>query len=357
MAPSLSDINKVRFLLILLSVSWLSSTKGISQIQYVTLASDSFDETPRNESGIRIVNYNVENLFDYFDDSLTLDDEFLPYQGRFWTKEKYLKKQQQLAQVIMASGGWEAPGIIGICEIENRYVLETLTRFTLLKRSNYQIIHKESPDERGIDVALLYRAEKFELLDFDFIPISFPFDLASKTRDILYAKGILQNTDTLHLFVNHWPSKFGGEFETEPKRKFVANVLKMKMDSILIHEPKAKIIAMGDFNDDPSAESLHLFVENQDFINLMGGALYQFGTHSFENEWSLIDQFICSRSLLDPTENSFIKRGDVQIVDHDFLLTEGSLGNKRPFRTYQGPRYLGGFSDHLPILLDISFKN
>jgi len=319
-------------------------------------ATDYYDDSPRTNQALRIISYNVENLYDYYDDSLTLDDEFLPNQGRFWTKARYSIKQEQLAQVIMAIGGWEAPGIIGLCEIENRYVLETLIRFTALKTAQYEIVHKDSPDSRGIDVALLYRREKFELLDFDFIPISFPFDQESTTRDILYAQGLMQNGDTLHLFVNHWPSKYGGEFETLAKRFYAAEVLKQKMDSLRLLNSQSLIIAMGDFNDEPSSEALKHFHQDPAYDNLMNGITANLGTHSFENRWSKLDQFIVTSTLLSQKAKSRILPYSVKIFDLPFLLKEGALGNMRPFRTYQGPAYLGGFSDHLPIFLDISFR-
>jgi len=320
------------------------------------LASVSFTDLPRGDQGLRLMSYNVENLFDYFDDSLKQDDEFLPFKNRYWTKKKYQLKQQKIAQVIMASGGWEPPAIVGLCEIENRYVLENLTRFTQLKSTSYEFLHKDSPDKRGIDVALLYRPEKFDLLFYDFLQINFPFDSSAKTRDILYAKGLLRNTDTLHIFVNHWPSKFGGEFETKAKRIYLAQKLKAAMDSITLHNQDANIVALGDFNDDPNAESLEILTSNGDYLNLLEGLQYQYGTHSFENQWSIIDHFIVSESLIQSNRKTSIQSNSVKIIDFEFLLSEGSLGNKRPFRTYQGPAYLGGFSDHLPIIVDIRFN-
>jgi len=320
------------------------------------LASEGFSDQLRGAQLLRVVSYNVENLFDYFEDSLTQDDEFLPHQGRYWNKAKYHKKTQQIAQVIMALGGWEAPGLVGLCEIENRYVLQTLTQFTQLKTVGYEIIHKDSPDPRGIDVALLYRPDKFELVDYDFIEINYPFDQASKTRDILYAKGILHNSDTLHVFMNHWPSKYGGEFETANKRKFVAQQLKRKMDEILSQHKDASLIAMGDFNDTPSSESMSYLSESETYVNVLSDAEYHYGTHSFANEWSVIDQFVLSARLLDQSSRTSLMANSIKIFNADFLLTEGALGNERPFRTYQGPAYLGGFSDHLPIVLDLIIK-
>lgn len=320
------------------------------------LASAGYIDQARGKQALRMVSYNVENLFDYYDDSVTQDDEFLPHKGRYWNKTKYQKKTHQIAQVIMAIGGWEAPAVVGLCEIENRYVLQTLTRFTVLKSVGYEIIHKDSPDARGIDVALLYRPEKFQLIDYQFIGVEHPQDTTFSTREILYAKGIVSNGDTLHVFMNHWPSKYGGEFETAEKRQIAAQQLKLKMDSLgQVHE-KAKIIAMGDFNDTPRSESMLFLTKDGEYVNLLEEAMYQYGTHSFANEWTMIDQFVVSKTLLNRTEPTFINEASVKIFNADFLLTEGALGNNRPFRTYQGPAYLGGFSDHLPIVLDLILK-
>lgn len=320
------------------------------------LASDSFDGSFRGNQVIRAGFYNVENLFDYFDDSLKLDDEFLPNKGRFWTKAKFQNKVQKIAQTIVAIGGWEAPTLMGLCEIESRYALNSLVNFSLLKSAEYEFIHKDSPDQRGIDVALLYRSEKFELIDFDFIKVNFPFDINSTTRDILYAQGILTNKDTLHVFVNHWPSKFGGEFETAPKREFVSEVLNTKMDSILDFNPESNILIMGDLNDTPSSLAVKTLTQSSPLNNLMDDIEYKFGTHSFEGEWSVIDHLIVSENMLANTNSLKVKGNKAIIFDMPYLLVEGSKGNKRPFRTYQGPAYIGGFSDHLPIYLDLVLK-
>ncbi len=328
-------------------------------------ASESFDPEPRGDVAIRIAFYNVENLFDYFDDSTTLDDQYLPYQGNYWTKKRYEAKLQRLSKTIMAMGGWEAPGIIGLCEVENRYVLNSLAHFTPLRKADYQIIHKDSPDRRGIDVALLYRREKFEVIDYEFYEVTFPFDPEGRTRDVLHAYGKLPNKDTLHVFVNHWPSKFGGAFETEPKRMFVAQMVRQKVDSIWKQYPKAHILIMGDLNDEPDAKSvkeglgistLNTKPERQNLYNLMEEIQYLTGTHSFQNKWSVIDHFILSGGLLQSEQSTSLKPRSLKIFNQPYLIMTGATGAKRPFRTYQGPQYLGGYSDHLPILLDLILR-
>ena len=211
------------------------------------LASKSFDPSPRKNERIRLVFYNVENLFDYFDDPDTRDEEFLPEGKRHWTKRRYEDKLQKIAKTIIATGGWEPPALVGLCEIENRYVLEGLTSFTPLKPIGYEIVHQDSPDKRGIDVALFYRPEKFQLIDYTYHPVNFPFEPESRTRDILHAVGILPGQDTLHLFVNHWPSKYGGALETIPKRHGCSKAFKNKNRLFVYIKPQCARHHYGGF--------------------------------------------------------------------------------------------------------------
>lgn len=328
----------------------------VSQNKEVLLSSENHDPSFRGKESMRIVFYNVENLFDIYNDSLTLDDEFLPFQGRFWNKSKFETKIQRISQAIIAIGGWEPPALVGLCEIENRYVLNSIVHFSILRSAEYNIIHKDSPDKRGIDVALIYRKEKFDLLEYNFYEIKFPFDSASKTRDILYARGVLSNQDTLSYLVNHWPSKFGGEIETAPKRLYASEVLGQLIDSLAAAHHNDQFVIAGDFNDNPSSYSIQSLLKNRPLINLMDQSEFKYGTNSFENKWYMIDQLIVSEQLVSNYNSTFLKHKRAFIFNEDFLLTEGVAGNKRPFRTYQGPAYLGGFSDHLPIYLDLILR-
>ena len=335
----------------------LSIQKTNCQEREVNLSSNFHLTDFRGNNQLRVVFYNVENLFDYFNDSLKNDDDYLPYQGKYWSQKRYKLKVHQISQTLIALGGWEPPAIIGLCEIENRYVLNSISNYSILNQASYDIIHKDSPDPRGIDVALLYRPDKLELIDFDFFHIDFPFDKKYKTRDILFVQGKLKNGDTLHLFVNHWPSKFKGEYETAPYRSQTSKTLAHKYDSLQRHYPGINTIMMGDFNDPPNSSSLTYLVDSRALTNLMSSSTYQYGTHSFENNWQMIDQFIVSNQLINQKNTVIIKNKQATIFNDNFLLREGVSGNKRPFRTYQGPAYLGGFSDHLPIYLDIILKN
>lgn len=344
---------------------FLFSLSSLSAQEKLYLASQSFDGSFRGNDRFRIAFYNVENLFDYWDDSTTLDDDFTSFGNNRWTKARYTEKQNKLAKTIISLGGWEPVALMGFCEVENRYVLNTLTQYTALKKSGYEIIHQDSRDRRGIDVAAIYRPEKFELLDYEYYRLKFPFDTTSRTRDILHVIGKLPNSDTLHFFVNHWPSKFGGEFETQPKRMFAAQFVRHKVDSIQEIQPKAYIIITGDFNDEPQEASMleGLDVKTtlnetgpKDLFNLMYPIRYQTGTHSFQNEWGILDQFVVNGQLLSKQNSVYVRRRTAQIYDMDFLIMEGATGATRPFRTYQGPAYKGGYSDHLPILLDLIMK-
>ncbi|NPA45253.1 MAG: endonuclease, partial [Chlorobi bacterium] len=211
-------------------------------------------EYPRGD--MRIMFYNTENLFDIFDDTLKIDEAFTPDGEKHWNKRKFDKKLYNISKVITAVGQWELPEVIGLCEIENRYVLERLIKQTALKNFNYRIIHKESPDRRGIDVGMLYRKDKFHPISYEAVRVVFPFDANKPTRDILYVKGTNNYNDTLHIFVNHWPSRWGGQLETDRKRMFAASVLKGKVDSLFDADVNPNIIIMGDLNDYPDNNSV-----------------------------------------------------------------------------------------------------
>ena len=196
--------------------------------------------------------YNTENLFDTENDSLTNDEEFTPDANRHWNQARLHSKAERLAKVILAAGKWNVPLVIGLCEVEDLNVLELLTRNEPLARFQYKIVHKDSPDSRGIDVALLYRPEYFRPFYYQAIPVADPKDKSFKTRDILQVSGVLNGCDTLHIFVNHWPSRYGGIMETLRYRGLAAETLKKSVLNLLVQYPKAQIICMGDFNDTPS---------------------------------------------------------------------------------------------------------
>ena len=329
------------------------------------IISQNISSLPIDSNTTRIVFYNLENFFDSFDDSLTIDDEFTPFGEKHWTWKKFENKTQMISKVLLSIGEWNMPGIIGFCELENKFVLKKLLYNTPLKSFNYEIIHKDSPDRRGIDVALVYNQDIFVPIHTNFINIDFPFDSTIKTREILYVKGIFYKIDTLHIFVNHWPSRYGGYLKTVPKRNYVAKILREKIDSIQLVFPASNIIIMGDFNDEPKDESLSKILKagtaSSEFaakglVNLMAFKKENKieGTLKYRESWNTFDQFIISFSLIDKESFLYIEPMKNNIYNATYLLENDNtyLGNK-PFRTYTGYKYNGGFSDHLPIFLDI----
>lgn len=322
----------------------------------------SYSQPVRN----RVMFYNVENLFDPFNDSLTRDDEFTPDGARHWTWNKMEKKINGIFKVIMAVGEFDPPVIVGFCEVENGFVMHRLIKETPLSKFDYRMVHRESPDPRGIDVALIYRPDRFQLLEKDFFRVVFPDEPTRRTREILYAKGLMSK-DTLHVFVNHWPSKFGGELESESGRYAAAYTLKHKVDSIRVFYPDARILIMGDLNDEPESDPVVKgfgacltddTLCNNNFVNITA-ILKQKGqgSYKYQGVWGIIDQIIVSRSLLTKKHKLYTTPARASIFSADFLLeSDDAFVGKKPFRTFQGYRHHGGFSDHLPVYIDL-FEN
>jgi len=315
------------------------------------------------DSSCTLMFYNVENLFDFKNDSTTADDDFTPAGSMHWTTGKYYEKLNKICKVIIAAGGWSPPVIIGLCEIENRDVLNDLIFKTPLSKFSYKIVHKDSPDERGIDVALLYEPKAVRILSSSFIEVSRK-DL--RTRDILYVKSVISK-DTCHVFVNHWPSRSSGQVETEGNRILAAIVLRNKVDSILNMDPLAKIILMGDFNDDPEdvsiIQGLMTLAPSDSYLP---DKLYNLsveptsgpvkGTLKYRGSWNMFDQIIVSGSLLSDTQELRTGKNYYRILQNGFLVeTDETYSGVKPFRTYLGFRYHGGFSDHLPVVLEMRY--
>lgn len=297
--------------------------------------------------------WNLENYFDPFDDPLTADEEFLPQGYRHWTWKKFEHKRNLIAKTILAvkeeTGVF--PAVIGFAEVENRMVLSRLVRNTALIKTGYEILHRNSPDSRGIDVALIYREEDFLPICTEWIPVSTG---GRPTRDILYTRGILQrhNRDTVDIFVVHWPSKFGGEKQSLPLRMQTVRTLHNKFN-IMNHSMK-NIIVMGDFNDTPDSAPVRYMADSAGF-SVMGGSSGTTATRfknyrtegslKYKGKWELIDNFLLRSHRTERTSEMFI-------FNHPMLLERDTkyLGHK-PFRTFYGPRWNKGVSDHLPILL------
>ena len=302
--------------------------------------------------------YNVENLFDLKEDSLTDDDSFTPAGEKNWNHYRLNKKINSIYKVIIGAGEWEPPALVGLAEVESRVVLEKLLHYTPLYELNYRIIHYDSKDERGIDVALLYRQNKFKPLLSKTKTIVFPFDRNNKTRDILFVKGVF-GFDTLYIFVNHWPSRYGGGMSSEPYRMHAAHTLSAWIDSLNILKTDGSIIICGDFNDEAEDASL------ENFIDYFQGKIQKLrpnssknieGSLKFKEKWYIFDLFFVSEDLL--KEESCLRTNTYyDILNMDYLLVPDQKGlGYKPYRTYTGPRYQGGYSDHLPVRLRLIRK-
>ncbi|MGE0089125.1 MAG: endonuclease/exonuclease/phosphatase family protein [Bacteroidales bacterium] len=300
--------------------------------------------------------YNVENLYDTVNDPAIKDEEFLPTSPKKWNSERYFKKLEDLSKVISSINTKELPEIVGFAEIENRSVLEDLVKTKELKAANYQIIHKDSPDSRGIDVGLIYRPDEFNYLSHHFIPFSADFAIEYKLRDILYVKGLLDKNDTIHVFINHWKSRSGSEKETENQRITQSQNLRDVVDSLLTTNQQAKIVIMGDLNDEPRNTSVFETLkanndlsDNKNLVNLMlplvdAGK----GSHSFRGDWTMLDNIIVSQSLTG--KNGFIvQNNEAFIFDAEWITYTNNKGEKSPNRTFGGLNYYGGYSDHYPV--------
>lgn len=300
--------------------------------------------------------YNVENLFDTKDEPGKQDGEFTPQGDKKWTNARYQTKLQDVSKVISSINEGDLPEIVGLAEVENKKVLNDLIHTGLLARGKYAVVHHESPDFRGIDCALIYRQEEFKVLKYFAIPIHFKNEPNYKTRDILYVKGKAPDREVFHIFVNHWPSRIGGLEKSEPNRLQVAKILKSKIDSVLKDDSKANIIVMGDMNDEPANKSVHEILGAQNpedgsgmLVNLMYPAvLEEKGTYYYRGNWNMLDNLIVSRSLLDDKGfQCFEKKGF--IYHETWMEYKNRDGVATPNRTYGGPNYYGGVSDHFPV--------
>lgn len=332
--------------------------RSIFLIGLLTITNLSFAQEKYN-----ILFYNVENFFDVEDNPNTADEEFLPKGMKNWNKYRMYDKNDQVGKVIMAAGGWDIPVLVGICEVESDAIGQILTKASPIKDLNFGYLHQESQDRRGIDVMLLYRKDHYTPVATHFYPVEYAADPDFRSRDILYSKGVLAG-DTLHVFVNHWPSKYGGAMATIPLRKAAALTLKKRTDSIMAEDPMAKIIIMGDLNDaafEPSlVEALGAIRYHEDLpdnvlVNLSWPIVDSGkGSHKYQGNWDVIDHIIVSKGILEGEGLRTTSEG-MKLVELDFLLTkdERHLG-QQPWRTYGGYTYLGGYSDHLPVILELT---
>lgn len=308
----------------------------------------------------RIMEYNVENLFDYEHDSLKQDKEFLPSSLRGWNSFRFYKKVQHIAQVILAATGKHIPDIVGICEIENERCAKALAYQSPLRTLGYKYVITESQDPRGIDVAVFYQPATFRYLGHQAIRIDF-YGTRRPTRDVLHIMGQVVSGDTLDVFLLHSPSRANGKKASEPYRIAVAQKVKHIADSICHNRKAPHILIMGDFNDTAQNKSLQdtwqsippqePYVSSH-YYNLFAGE--KKGTFKYKGEWELLDHILVNGRMLQENSRIRIKKHTAQIFSPPFLLTtDKEYGGKKPFKTYHGMKYQGGFSDHLPLIVDV----
>ena len=315
----------------------------------------------------RVMEYNVENLFDCRHDSLKNDKEFLPTSVRGWNYPRFSEKVNKIAKVILAASGEQVPDLVALCEVENDSVMHHLLTRTSLRQMDYRYCITHGQDQRGINVALLYQRNRFKLLGSEEIRIVLP-KKERPTRNILHVWGIIQTGDTLDAFVCHMPSRSGGEMASRPKRKLAALRLRSCVDSILSLRSTPQCLIMGDFNDMPEDESLSLHLKARAYppespeSALQPKELYNLfyhaaGSYKYKGEWNQLDHLIVNGLLLDSRHALHLQEGGNQVYRPAFLFTDDNTWRgKRPVRTYYGYKYEGGYSDHLPLLCTFTLQ-
>jgi len=299
---------------------------------------------------LTVVELNCENLFDYRHDEGKNDEDYLPESTRHWTRQRYWRKQNHIAQTLLSCSDDGIPDLIALCEVENDSVLNDLCHRSLLRNAGYEYLMTSSPDLRGIDVALLYSPFTFAPLSHEALRIQV-IEGMRPTRDILHVEGLISSGDTLHVYVVHFPSRFGGERYSRPFRKAAADVLCESIDSLMSVSPEAKILVAGDFNDGPDGPILSEICQHG-LMSLSAGADRPkdvHGTYRYQGQWECIDHILGSGAVKG-------RKKSARIHAPQFLLEEEEkYGGLKPRRTYNGMRYQPGYSDHLPLVVDLMF--
>lgn len=310
----------------------------------------------------KIVFYNTENIFDTIDDPLKSDEDFLPGSKVPWTSDRYRKKLQQIARVLTSIDKATLPAVIGMAEVENIGVLNDLISTTSLNTGKYRALLDEGNDPRGIDVALIFRTDLLQYIGHK----SFPSATSFQTRSILYVKLADKQQNTYHLFVNHWKSREGKTDITEQKRIENATNLKKLTDSVLRIDPKAYVVIMGDFNDEPSNKSIAEIlnakqigkkIESTSLYNLMYDRFLKGEGTLYYKDWDVFDQIMVSGNLLTGRKKGkpVIRAPYCEIFKEDWMLYKNKSGDMVPNRTAGSKEYFGGFSDHLPVYTEIKY--
>lgn len=305
--------------------------------------------------------YNIENLFDTKDDEHTNDEDFLPTSAKRWTTKRYEKKLKKLGRVISQIGEDDVdspPAIVGLAEVENKHVVKDLIDSKYLKHYKYDIEHYDSSDERGIDVALIYNTEVFDVSHSEPFVVYLTKEDGSRdyTRDVLLVTGRL-NSEQIHIIVNHWSSRRQGQKETEQKRLAAADTVNRIAEVLQKNYDNPKIIVMGDFNDTPQNSSLLSIEEKSNLYNPFKKiSTHDKGSLNHNFEWHLFDQILISTNFFDSTSTKFnLSKAD--IFNSQFLTQYHGKYKGQPFRTYVGKRYKGGYSDHFPVYIELKEDN
>lgn len=317
----------------------------------------------QTQKPITVTLYNCENFFDTKDDPNKKDDEFLPESPMKWDETRYMNKLTKIAQVLDSTVAGEGlPQLVGLVEVENKEVLDELLSKSQFKNKPYASLCTDSPDERSIDVGLLYDKSIFTLIDFKEINATNASLGDYKTRNILFATLKATNGDVFHVFVNHWPSRRDGEKESEPKRVYAAEQVRNKINELQKKDKNAKIIVMGDLNDHPDNNSVLNTLKANDKPkdkSELYNAYYTLdkekqGTHYYDKEWRVLDQIIVSQGLLNAKKGYKFKPKNAFILKKDFVLFKNTkTGEVKPNRTYSGEKYHNGYSDHLSVYITL----
>jgi hypothetical protein len=332
-----------------------------SLLLFITCSGQNLD--PNKKYDVACIGfYNLENLFDTLDTEDVKDTEFTPGGSKLWNSKKYYEKLDHMSKVISEMGSnvtKGSPSLLGVAEIENKSVLVDLANTDNLKEFNYDIVHYQSPDRRGIDVALLYRKEHFKVESSKKFALKLPDNPDFKSRDQLLVSGKLFGED-IHVLIAHWPSRSGGEKRSMPNRIAAAKVAKGVIDSLRNVDPNIKVILMGDLNDDPNSPSVKKYLmATGNKKKMIGDALYNpmleyfnkgIGTLAWRDSWNLFDQMILTKGLLHEDPNTFKYYG-AKVFNEPYLLQSSGRYKGYPFRTYVGSDYRGGYSDHFPVYL------
>jgi endonuclease/exonuclease/phosphatase family metal-dependent hydrolase len=341
------------------NVSRVTGT-GLIIIIVLLLESHSLGTRYRGGNEIRIVFYNVENLFDTLDSDLD-DDEFLPGSERRWNTYKYTTKLNNISKVLISCSNKDAPDIIGLCEVENKNVLIDLCSETILGEVGYRTLFAQSHDSRGIGVALLYKST-FELVGSEIIYPHGSNDDTLDTRSVLYAE-LADSFDTLRLFVSHWPSRRGGVSATDKLRQEIAELIGTSVRKLRESGAgKGNIVVMGDLNANPGDEAIAAYLTCErngscpgrlNNISTYRGKKVE-GSYKYQGRWNMFDQVLIDSSLLMPGNAYSYKKGSFRVLENDNILVDDlKYRGKKPGSTWSGPAYNGLYSDHLPVYFDL----